>query len=38
MLVLRLPMRGFQSIAMQYPSMLAHLSSLAEANVAQISA
>lgn len=38
MLVLRLPLRGFQTIAMQYPSMLAHLSSLADSSVAQISA
>lgn len=37
MLVLRLPLKGFQSIAMQYPSMLAHLSSLAESSVAQVS-
>jgi signal-transduction protein with cAMP-binding, CBS, and nucleotidyltransferase domain len=37
MLVLRLPMRGFQTIAMQYPSTLAHLSTLAETSVAQIS-
>jgi CRP-like cAMP-binding protein len=36
MLVLRLPVQGFQKIAMQYPGMLAHLSMLADSSVAQI--